>query len=518
MLESSSKRHKHWGGRTFRFSLTSFRFGQNFSLRRFSITEAALLLIMAYITSKGLGVIRQSIFNALFGTGPDASAYYAAFRLPDTLFNLIAGGALSQAFIPVFLSYEKEHGSKEVWRLASLVFNLLLVVLTALVLIAELFAPAFVSHLLVPGFSPSKQALTITLTRIMLMHPLILGLGTIATAVLNGKRQFLLPAVSIAIYDFGLIGGLLFSLAIPAIGIYGPTFGLLASAVCQVAVQIPGLLKQGAHYTFIWDIKHPGLREVMRLLGPNVLAVGIASTGIIIDTAFASFLPDTSSIAAMQNAYMIFALPLTLIALAIGQSLLPQITTQATYGRYVRMGQTILKVVGGAVLLSIPASVALFLLGKPAIHILFEHGAFSRHSANLTNMALLGYAIGLPGLTAGALLVLSFYALKDARTPLLTNIVALAARISLIVLLLKLLAGTYTILAIPLAMGIAGTVEAVLLCLILLVRLLQKVKIDKGMQRLYQRRLHARHQKRQTKPLVSLTEEPREEESEGVAT
>src|SRR5260370_33625565 len=220
----------------------------------------------------------------------------------------------------------------------------------------------------------------------------------------------------------------------------------------------------------------------------------------------------------MQNAYMIFAVLLTLIALAIGQSLIPQITTQATYGRYVRMGQMILKVVGGSVLLSIPASVALFLLGKHAIHILFEHGAFTRHSSNLTNMVLLGYAIGLPGLTAGALLVLSFYALKDAQTPLLTNIVALAARISLIVLLLKLLAGTYTILAIPLAMGIAGTVEAVLLCLILLIRLRAKVKADKGMQRLHQRRLHARNQIRQTKPLVSLIEEPREEESEGVAT
>ncbi len=500
MVKVPAQRRKHWGGRTFRFSLASFRFARNSSLRRFSITEAALLLMMAYVTSKGLGTIRQSLFNALFGTGLQANAYYAAFRLPDTLFNLIAGGALSYAFIPVFLSYEREHGSREVWRLTSLVFNVLLVVLTTLVLIAELLAPVFVSHLLVPGFSPAEQALTITLTRIMLVHPLILGLSTVATAILNGKRQFLLPAVSIAIYDVGLIGGLLFSLVIPGVGIYGPTFGLLISAVCQVAVQIFGLLKQGASYTWTWDIMHPGLREVLRLLGPNVLAISIASAGFIVETAFASYLPDKSSIAAMQNAYMLFTLPLTLMAQAIGQSLLPQITTQATHGRYMRMSHTILKVAGGSVLLSVPATIVLCLLGKPTIHVLFEHGAFTMHSADLTNMALIGYAVGLPGLTASALLILCFYALKDARTPLFTNILTLVARLGLIVLLLKVLVGTYAILAIPLAASLAGTAEAVLLCLVLFVRLRAKVKTDKGMQRLSRRRLYGK----QTKVLLNM--------------
>jgi hypothetical protein len=116
--------------------------------------------------------------------------------------------------------------------------------------------PAFVNNLLVPGLPPSEKALTTTPTRIMLLQPLILGLGTIATAILNSKRQFLLPALSIAVYDLGLIGGLLFSLARPGVGIYGPTFGLLASALCLVGVQIPGLLKQGVQYTFIWNLKH----------------------------------------------------------------------------------------------------------------------------------------------------------------------------------------------------------------------------------------------------------------------
>ncbi len=492
MGEEASNHHNPlgWVGRTFGFNLNNFRFGKDFSIRRFSITEAALLLMMAYIASRGLGVLRQSIFNALFGTGPEANAYYAAARLPDTLFNLIAGGALSHAFIPIFVSYEK-NGQREAWRLTSLVFNVLLVILTAFVLVSEFLAPAFVSHYLVPGYSPSEQALTSTLTRIMLIQPLILGLGTIATAILNSKRQFLLPALSIAVYNFGLIGGLLFSLAIPGIGIYGPTFGILAAAGCQVAVMVPGLLKQGVRYTFIWNLKHPGLYEVMRLLGPNALAVGVVSVGFIVDTYFASYLPDQASLSALHNAQMLYALPLALVAQAISQAALPQLSTLAAAGHYIRLRKTTLKIIGGAVLLSVPSALLLYLLGRPTIHILFQHGAFTRHSTNLTYMALIGYAIGLPGQTAGELLARSFYALKDARTPLFTNLFALAMRYGLIVLLLKLMTGTSVIMAIPLAATISVTAEALLLYLLLFLRLRAKVKVDRGMQRLQHQRDHA---------------------------
>src|SRR5207344_2860926 len=316
-------------------------------------------------------------FNALFGTGPQATAYFAAFRLPDTLFNLIAGGALIYAFLPIFLSYDTQRGEREAWRLASLVFNVLLVSLTAFVLLAEIVAPTFVTKLLVPGLPPFEQALTVTLTRIMLLHPLILGLGTVATAILNSRRQFLRPALSIAIYDVGLIGGLLFSFAIPGVGIYGPTFGLLVSAIGQVGILIPALVKQGVRYSFVWNLKHPGLHEILGLLIPNLIAVAIGSVAAIINTAFASYLPDTASIPAITNAMMLVGLPSVLLATAVSQSLLPQITMQATYGRYLRMSLTILKIVGGAVLLCIPAALALFIFGKPAIHLFFQHGKFT---------------------------------------------------------------------------------------------------------------------------------------------
>src|SRR5205823_5402583 len=217
--------------KAFSFNLRSFLPGDDdFSLRRFSIIEAAMLLIMGYLASKGLGVVRQSIFNALFGTGIDANAYYAASRLPDTLFNLIAGGALTHAFLPVFLSYEKNKGQLEAWRLTSLIFNILFVAITVVIIIGEFLTPSFVNTILVPGYSAAEKSLTADLTRVMLLQPLILGLGTLVTGILNSRKQFLLPAISIAIYNLGIILGLLFTLLVPHIGIYGPTYGILLAA------------------------------------------------------------------------------------------------------------------------------------------------------------------------------------------------------------------------------------------------------------------------------------------------
>jgi len=489
------KRHTVWGGRTFRFNLKNFLPGRNFSLRRFSIAEAALLLMLALLASRGLGVVRQTIFNALFGTGPEANAYYAAARLPDTLFNLIAGGALTHAFIPVFLSHENDHGKQEAWRLASLVFNLMLVALTLVVFIGEFFAPTFVNTLIVPGYSHSEQVLTTSLTRIILIQPLILALGTVITAVLNGKRQFLLPALSIAVYNIGLIGGLLVALAVPGVGIYGPTYGILAAAVLQVGVQVPALLKQGFRYSFVWDIRDPGLWEVMKLLGPNALAVAIGSIGFLVDTAFVSYLPDKSSLAAIHNAQLLYALPEALIAQAIGLALLPHLATQAAAGRFVRMRQTAFKVMGGAIALTVPAAILLWLLGKPIIRLLFQHGAFTAHSSELTSLALTAYAVGLPGIIAGELIAGGFFALKDTRTPLITNIFALATRYGLIVFLLQVFHGIYIILAIPLALSGSATAEAVLMCAILLWRLQKRVALDKGMVRLLQRRKYKERQK-----------------------
>ncbi|HVB61359.1 MAG TPA: murein biosynthesis integral membrane protein MurJ, partial [Ktedonobacteraceae bacterium] len=484
-IATSARRRERWLSGAFRLDPRRFLPGRGaFSLRRFSITEAALLLMAAYCASKGLGAIRQILFNYLFGVGLAANAYTAAVRLPETLFDLIAGGALVHALVPVFLSHEEQRGQRELWRLASLVFNILLISLSALALIAELIAPVFVSKLLVPGYPPAEQALTTSLTRIMLLQTLILGLGTVATAILATKRQFILPALSIALYDVGIIIGLLCTMAFPKLGIYGPAWGVVGSAVIQVLVLLPGLVRRGARYSFFWNIRYPALRDVLRLLAPNVLMVAVASVGFIIDTAFISFMPQHASLAAAHNAHLLFSFPQTLFAVAIGQAALPTMAALVTARRYERLRRVIIKLLSGAFILSIVASLMLYLFGKPIIHLLFQHGAFGKHATALTSTALLGYAFALPALTIGTLLVVIFYAMQDAKPPLVATILGVAAHWGLLVFLMHTLTGNHVILAIPLAAAAEGVVQTVFLGALLVVRLRSKVRLDRAMQRL----------------------------------
>lgn len=487
------RRRKYRLSKAFRFNAQRFLPGRgSLSLQRFSITEAAFLLMLALITSRGLGVARQMLFNLLFGTGPAANAYYAAAYLPETLFDLVAGGALIHSFLPVFLSYEKEHGQREAWRLTSLVFNVMLVVLTLLLLIGEFLTPAFVNHWLVPGYSSAEQALTINLTRVMLIQPLLLGLGTVITAALNSKRQFLLPALSVAIYNVGLISGLGVSFVFPAVGIYGPTWGTLAAAALQALVMVPALVKQGARYSFAWNLKHPGFLEVLRLLIPNMLAVALFSITPIIDTAFISFMPDTASLAASRNAYMLFGLPLTLVTQAVGQAAMPQLAELATTRKYVRLRQTLGKVLLVSLALSLLEALVLGICGRPAIRILFEHGAFGAHSAYVTHLALIGYAIALPGQAVASLLMLTFYAMKNALAPFAASALALLSHVGALLLFLMLFSGPTQIMAIPLALATDGVVTSLLFGSLLFLGLRARVRQDQGMLRLERRRAFVR--------------------------
>jgi putative peptidoglycan lipid II flippase len=459
------------------------------AVRRFSVVEASFIFIASLIFSRVLGVIRQVTFSAMFDPASSGvKAYIASASFPELLYSLIAGGSLIHAFVPVFLSLEKEKGEYEAWRLASLLFNILLVVFTAVVLVCEFLAPQLVSHVLVSGFSAKDQAMTVSITRVMLFQPLILGLGTIASAILNSKRQFLLPALSLTVYNVGLIGGLIVAKLVPSVGIYGPTYGTLVAAALQFFVLALGLIKQRARYFFTWDFRNPWLRQVLILLLPNALAVGVASMVSIVDTNFSSMLQDPSSLAALQNAFLLESVPVAVVAV-VAQSLLPQLTIHASAGQYVRMRQTAWKVMGVATLFTLPCVVGFIILGQLLIHLLFRHGAFTPHAADLTYLALLGYVFLMPAQALTNLLPTGFFAFKDALTPFLCNLFALLLHIALLFLLFRVLQGPAIILAIPLALVGSTMSEGTLQLLLLFYRLHKRIPLDKGMQRLQRRRL-----------------------------
>src|SRR5581483_6011559 len=272
------------------------------------------------------------------------------------------------------------------------------------------------------------------------------------------------------------------------VGIYGPTCGILVAAALQVLVMVPALAKQRARYSFTWNVRHPAFVEVLRLLVPNVLAVAASSVTPIIDTAFISYIPDTSSLSASRNAYMLFALPLALVSQAVGQAAMPQLAALATARKYIRLRQTLVRVLLVALVFSTLAALALWICGHPAIRILFQHGAFTAHSVYVTRLALIGYAIALPGQAASSLLTLTFYAMKNAAWPLGATILSLLAHLGSLVLFFALFTGPYKILAVPLAFAVDGLVASLMLGTLLFLGMRIKARQDPGMMRLMRRR------------------------------
>ncbi|MGA7670784.1 MAG: murein biosynthesis integral membrane protein MurJ [Nitrolancea sp.] len=445
-------------------------------VREFSIPEATLLLMAAFLFSAVLGSVRQILLNALFGTGEAANAYYAAFRLPDALFSLIAGGALSSAMIPILLSTEREDGRVDWERLFNLVLTGLFAALVVVVIAGEMFAPFFVHRLLAPGFDAETSHLTITLTRIMLAQPLILAAGSVASAVLNSRRQFTLTAISFASHNVAIISGIAVSWLVPAVGIYGPTVGVLGGAVLQMILLIPGIRDNGLHVHIAWDPHSVRLRQVIRLLIPNGLSVGVGYAGFIVDTAFASKVPGTLALPAIQNAWLLVALPISLLGQGVGQAAFPRLAAHAAAARWKDMRRTLLWSIGAVVALAIPALIGLGLFGRILIRLLFEHGKFSAAAGTATYHVLLIYVLSLPFAVATELVTRGLISLRDTRTPLLTNTLQLAGRVAITAALLD----RYGVEAIPTAYAVSAAIETVLLTAILLPRIQRRIKLGRA--------------------------------------
>jgi putative peptidoglycan lipid II flippase len=436
-----------------------------------SIAEASFVLMASFFLSAALGAVRQVLFNGAFGTGMAANAYYAAFRLPDTLFSLIAGGALSSAMIPVLVNTRGSQGEAAGWRLTGLVLTTLLAAFAVLVLLIELFTPFFVTRLLAPGFDQETSRLTITLTRIMLVQPLILSIASVATAVLNSRNQFLLTGLSVVSHNVTLIAGIVASRLYPPLGIFGPTLGVLAGAVLQVLILSPGLRSEAGRIRLAWNPGDRGLREVIRLLAPNGLSVSVNYAGFIVDTAFATRAPETAGLGAIYNAFLLAGLPIALLGQAVGQATFPRLAASGEAGEWRALRRTLIRSLMAVLALALPAAGALLLLGRPVIRILFEHGQFDAAAGDLTYRVLSVYAVGLPAYVMTEVVTRGLIALRDTRTSLATNTAQLLARTALVALFIERLG----VLAIPLAFAATASLETVALATMLFWRLRSRI-------------------------------------------
>jgi putative peptidoglycan lipid II flippase len=445
--------------------------GAGLALREFRPTGGSVIFMVSFLTSAALGVVRQVLFNAHFGVGSEASAYYAAIRLPETLGLLLTGGALANAMVPVLLNVAHTEGAARARWFVNLVTTTLLAIITPLVLLGMLAAPWFVSHILAPGFDLPTSHLTITLTRIMLTELLLVVVVSVATAVLMSRNQFLLPAVGIAVHNFTLILGILAAMHFPSIGVYGPTIGTITDALLQLVILLPGLYRQGMRYRPAWSPGNPHLHAVIQLLVPGGLSSGVNYAGGIVDTAFASTVRTVGALPALHNAWLMTGVPVRLLGVAIGQAVFPRIAAHAVDGEWGAMRRTLLRSLGVALALAAAVTVGLLLAGRLIIWALFEHGQFDAAAGTLTYRVLAVFALSIPASTATEILTRGLVSLYDTRTPLITNCAQLLGRMALIPLLLPAL----DVIAIPLAFTLTASLEALALGGILAVKVRRRM-------------------------------------------
>jgi putative peptidoglycan lipid II flippase len=295
----------------------------------------------------------------------------------------------------------------------------------------------------------------------MLLQPLILAVGSVATAVLNSRNQFFPTALSVVSHNVALIAGILASRFIDGLGIMGPTLGVIGGATLQVIILAPGLVSGGGggRLALAFDLADARLREVVRLLIPNGLSVAVNYSGFIVDTSFATRAPQAAGLAALYNAFLLVGLPIALLGQAVGQAAFPRLTGHAESGRWREMRRTQLVSLGAAIGLALAAVAALLLLGRLTIRILFERGAFDAAAGDLTYQVLVVYAIALPAYVATEVVTRGLIALRDTRTPLMTNTGQLIGRIVLIALLIRPLG----VVAVPAAFALTSTLETLTL-------------------------------------------------------
>ena len=435
-----------------------------------TIVRAAGLVMALFVVSRALGLLREMVISHQFGTGGDLDAYLAAFRVPDILFQVVAGGALASAFIPTFASTWSQDNEAGAWRLASAVINLVLILTTALTVLAAIMAPWLVRTIIAPGFGPARQALTADLMRLMLLTPVIFGVSGVLMGILNARQHFLLPALAPISYNLGIIAGAVF--LAPAMGVYGLAVGVVAGALGHLLVQIPGLVRCGMRYTATLGLRDAGVREVGRLMLPRMVGLAAVQLNFLVNTILASGLAP-GSLAALNYAWLLMLLPQGVFAQAVATAAFPTFSAQAAKDQRAEMRSTLAATLRAVLYLALPAAVGLIVLRVPLVQLVFQRGEFTALSTQRVAWALGFFALGLPAHSVVEITVRAFYALHDTRTPVAVGIGAMGLNIVLSLLLIQVFQalGWMAIGGLALSNSVATTVEMVVLLGILRRRL-----------------------------------------------
>ncbi|MFM9105897.1 MAG: murein biosynthesis integral membrane protein MurJ [Chloroflexota bacterium] len=392
-----------------------------------SLVRSAGIVAIAFVLSRVLGLVREIILSRMFGTSPEYSAYVSAFRVPDLLFLIIMAGSFGSAFIPVFSGLMGKGDRADAWRLASTVLNLSAIVLAVAGALAFVFAGPIVTGIVARGAAPEVQEITVNCMRILLLSPVFLGLGIAAKGILEGQDRFTLPAFAPVVYNVATILGAL--LLGPRLGVYGVAIGVVAGALCHLAIQVPGLVASGLAWRPAVDLSAPGLKEVGRLLGPRVIGQAAFQINFIAVTSLA-WRSGEQSVSALNYAWQLLMLPPGVLALSISTVVFPTMARLWEAGDRAGMRAAFGRALKPLLFLSAPAAVALFFFRTSIVQTLFQGGAFTGESTKLVAAPLAWFAAGLVAYAAVEVLTRAFYAMHDTVTPVAAGIAIIVLNIA----------------------------------------------------------------------------------------
>lgn len=445
------------------------------------IARAAGTIMLAFVLSNLVGLVRQILITRSFGASAELDAFYIAGRLPDILFSLVAGGALASAFVPTFTGLLGKKNKSDAWHLASSIWNLVIVVIAIFSVLAWVLAPELVK-LMAPDYAGAQLDLTIELLRIQLLMPIVFSLSGLLMGILNAHQSFLMPAIAPSMYWLGMIFGVL--VFVPSMGIHGLAWGAVLGAGLHLLIQVPALIRVRPSFSFTFGLESANVREVGKLMAPRLLGVAAVQINFLVNNIIASTLTE-GSVSAITVAFQVMTMPQVVIAQAIAIAALPTFSAQVAKGKLGELRNSLVATLRGVLLLALPASVGLILLRRPIIGLLFERGEFGVEDTELVAWALLWFGVGLVGHSVVEIVSRAFYALHDTRTPVIASVGAMTLNVILSLTLpgLFLRRGWLPHGGLALANSLATTIEMMVLLWIMRKRLdgLEGAELGRGL-------------------------------------
>jgi putative peptidoglycan lipid II flippase len=422
-----------------------------------ALARAGLIVSGAFLISRVLGWVRLVVIGNVFGASADLDALFAAFRLPDLIFQLVAAGALSSALIPVVSGVLVSDGEARAWRVISTVTTLMLIALLVMAAIVFVFADVLVP-VITPGFDAETTATTVELTRIMVLGPVFLAMGAVATSVLNARDRFAAAAVAPIVYNLAIIGATL--LLAPAMGVVGVAIGVVAGSLGHLLVQIPPLCALGARFRLAVDLADDAARRAFALMVPRAIGLGASQITFFVVTALASGL-GVGALAAFTIAFTLLQIPIGVIGVPLGVVLFPSLSREAALGGEIEFRRLLGRAVRLLLVAMLPVAVLGTILRTETVALLF--GSFSADAITLTAATFAAFLPGLPAHALIAVLARAFYARQDTLTPVLAAIGAVAVNCSLAIILVDPLGLPGMALAIATAAWLEAATLAILL-------------------------------------------------------